>query len=150
MKDGMIECSDVKDEVSEIASRLRELDFVPDFIVSISRGGMIPGRLLAARIDMKRMLHFGLDYSGEGGSLDIYSVPNPMPKNKKLLLVDDCLCTGAKLEKVKELCEAEGNECKTVAVFALKSAEKKPDIFLLEVDKQPRFPWTRREELVHQ
>jgi len=147
MKNEMLGCSDVKDEVSALAKELKKLNFHPDYIVSVSRGGMVPARLLAARVNIKRMLYFGIDYSDDRKEINLYSTPNPMPENKKILIVDDCVCSGRKIKKVLDLCEKAGNECKTMSVFILEKTPIHPDIYLEIVDRHPRFPWDRKEEI---
>jgi len=53
--------TDIFYSVTSLEELLKEDNFIPDVIITIGRGGMIPGTLLAYRLDVKIVQNFCSD-----------------------------------------------------------------------------------------
>lgn len=134
---------DVEKAVTALATTL-EREFVPELIVGIARGGLIPAVRLSHLLGDKllRMIHIkfykGVDLRQEKPELlaDVGKLP------KKVLIVDDVADTGETLEFVREHVRRKGAKEVRVATIAYKPRSKlKPDYYVFETDKWIVFPW---------
>ena len=134
---------DVEKAVTALATTL-EREFVPDMIVGIARGGLIPAVRLSHLLGDKllRMIHIkfykGVNLRRERPGLlaDVGKLP------KKVLIVDDVADTGETLEFVLKHVRAKGAKEVKVATVAYKPKScVKPDYYVFETDKWIVFPW---------
>lgn len=135
--------SDVEKAVTALATTL-EREFVPDMIVGIARGGLIPAVRLSHLLGDKllRMIHIkfykGIDLRQERPELlaDVGKLP------RKVLLVDDVADTGETLEFVlKHVKEMGAKEVKVATIAYKPKSRVKPDYYVFETDKWIVFPW---------
>lgn len=107
---------------SEVAERIRQLDFEESFdvIVAIANGGIIPAALLNQRLQLPIEL-LKLSYR-DARQQPMYDAPrlvaekNFKVRGKTVLLVEDRVKTGATLQLAKELLQGEAAVVKTFAV----------------------------------
>ena len=134
---------DVEKAVTALATTL-EREFVPDLIVGIARGGLIPAVRLSHLLGdrLLRMIHIkfyrGVNLRQERPELlaDVGKLP------KKVLIVDDVADTGETLEFVREHVKKKGAREIKVATIAYKPRSRlKPDYYVIETDKWIVFPW---------
>ena len=134
---------DVEKAVTALATTL-EREFVPDLIVGIARGGLIPAVRLShlLRDKLLRMIHIkfykGVNLRKEKPELlaDVGELP------PKVLIVDDVADTGATLEFVLERVKGKGAKDIKIATIAYKPRSRvKPDYYVFETDKWIVFPW---------
>jgi hypothetical protein len=134
---------DVEKAVTALATTL-EREFVPDLIVGIARGGLIPAVRLSHLLGDKllRMIHIkfykGVDLRQEKPELlaDVGELP------KRVLIVDDVADTGETLEFVCGHVKKKGAKEIKVATIAYKPRSKlKPDYYVFETEKWIVFPW---------
>ena len=84
---------------SDLARKIEESGYHPDYLVGLARGGWIPTRLLSDALGVKEILSVGMRYAdATRTSLVAYSLPAPMPTGKRLLLIEDCLESGKSLQ----------------------------------------------------
>lgn len=123
-------------EVHELAQKV---DYAPDCIVGIVRGGLIPARLLSSYLGVKDMFCLTVKKTEDGRTVttDI----SADLQGKKLLLVEDMLETGKSLLVAKEYLENMGAEVKTVCLYTMPISEVTPDYSLRQVEEVVRFPW---------
>lgn len=135
--------NDVEKAVTALATTL-EREFVPDLIVGIARGGLIPAVRLSHLLGDKllRMIHIkfykGVNLRRERPELlaDVGKLP------KKVLIVDDVADTGETLEFVLKHVKEKGAKEVKVATIAYKPKSRlKPDYYVFETDKWIVFPW---------
>lgn len=121
--------------IDQLADNIGE---APDAIVGIVRGGIVPARLLAARLDVKTM--YCLTVKKVAGEREVVTEITDDLKGMKVLLVEDVLETGLSLQIAKDYLESLGVRVSTVAMFTL-AGSVTPDYSLREVPTVPNLPW---------
>ncbi|MBI5794396.1 phosphoribosyltransferase [Candidatus Uhrbacteria bacterium] len=112
----------------------RELEKI-DFVVGVSRGGLIPATLIATAID-KPLLAVYIDRQDR-----VYIDRPEWISGKRLLLVDDIVRTGSTLKKMLALLE----QCKPTSILSftlccLKDASVRPT-WTKMILKDRSMPW---------
>lgn len=125
---------------SEMRQLAQKIDFTPDVIIGIARGGVIPATLLSKRLNIKSMNVLSLERQSERRiSADILSDMN----GKKVLLVEDMIETGRGLLAGKKFLEARGAVVSTACLYTMPISEVTPDYFLREIPEVAEFPWNK-------
>ena len=122
-------------EVRELA---KLIDYTPDMLIGIARGGVIPAVLLSKALKVKDFNILKMERVGEGRRItsDVIDVAG-----KKILLVEDTLETGRALKAGKEYLEERGAKVKTACLYTMPISEIAPDFSLREVPEVVQFPW---------
>ena len=124
---------------NEIQNLSEKITDKPDIIVGITRGGLVPARLLSTYLKVKKMHCISVVKSNEERSV-VTEITEDM-SNKKVLLVEDMLETGRSLVVTKAYLEKKGANVKTACLYTMPISEIKPDYYLKEVDSVLEFPW---------
>ena len=100
----------------ELAAKVKESDFAPDYIIGITTGGLIPLYFLSKKLDVENILTISASsyHKEEKGDLRVTYLPNVDLKDKKILLVDEIVETFA------IACKSNGfwaNNSKDIAMF---------------------------------
>jgi uncharacterized protein len=123
----------------EIKDLARKVDFKPDLVIALVRGGVTPTALLSRELDIELI-----------ASLKIIKVKEkrvvigdnlPEVKGKKVLVVDDMLETGKGFIEVRKYLQNKGADVKTCCMYIMPITEVTPDYFLREVNNVIKFPW---------
>ncbi len=141
-------CDSIREKVS--------LSFKPDAIVGISRGGLVPGRILSDMMWIKDLQsvkteHWGLTAAVDGKA----SIKNRSVlflEKKRVLLVDDITDTGESMTLAKEyISEFSPIEVRTAALLHINRSKFVPDFYAEEIDNSNWtwfiFPWNIHEDL---
>ena len=141
-------CDSIREKVS--------LSFKPDAIVGISRGGLVPGRILSDMMWIKDLQsvkteHWGLTATVDGKA----SIKNRSVlflEKKRVLLVDDITDTGESMTLAKEyISEFSPMEVRTAALLHINRSRFVPDFYAEEIDNSNWtwfiFPWNIHEDL---
>lgn len=142
---------------SEVAAKIKKSGFYPDAIIAVSRGGLIPGRLVADFLHVKYVLaikadHWGITASKDGKASISYDLnPDLDLSGQNMLIVDDVTDTGESLELCKErVLGRHPADVRTATVYHLSHSKYKPDYFGAEREwAWIVFPWNRTEDLVN-
>lgn len=123
-------------ELHSLASRI---EWKPDAVVGITRGGVIPAAMLARICDARaihiiRVRHVGSRRKVEEGTL-------PELAGKKVLLVEDMTKTGKSMAAAKTYLEEKGAQVKTACLYTMPGSEIAPDFSLKEIRAVAVFPW---------
>src|SRR3989344_2694199 len=116
--------NELREEVKSLASKI---DYTPDVIIGIVRGGLIPARLLSSELRVKDMYAITVKKVG-----DERRVMNDILEElsaKNVLLV------------AKEYLEEKGARIKTACLYTMPISELRPDFWLKEVSEVVPFPW---------
>ncbi len=123
-------------EVRELG---RRIDYTPDAVIGIARGGVVPAVLLSKFLKVKDM--YVLKVRREGTERRIMAEIVPDVGGMRVLLVEDMLETGKSLVVAKEYLEKKGAEVKTACLYTMPISEIRPDFSLREVAEVVPFPW---------
>ena len=123
----------------EIQALQSRIDWTPDIIVGIVRGGLVPARLLSTELNVKEM--YALTVKKVGDERKVMSEVLEDLRDKEILLVEDMLETGKSLMVAKEYLESKGAEVKTACLYTMPQSEIVPDFSLKQVNEVVHFPW---------
>lgn len=124
---------------AEVKMLAGKIDYSPDSIVGIVRGGLVPARLLSSELGVKDM--YALTVKKVGEERKVTSDILEDVSGKKILLVEDMIETGKSLIVAKEYLEKKGAEVKTACLYTMPISEIRPDFSLKEVAEIVPFPW---------
>ncbi|MEM0173052.1 MAG: phosphoribosyltransferase family protein, partial [Sulfolobaceae archaeon] len=98
---------EIEESIFEIASKMIEEDYLPDTIVAILTGGLIPAKLLSDLLDVKNIRYIEIKFYKGIRSTDtkplLKGIYIDNLEKKKVLIVDDVADTGTTLEVVEQL-----------------------------------------------
>jgi hypoxanthine phosphoribosyltransferase len=122
----------------------------PDMIIGISRGGLVPARVLSDILDIKRVGIIGIVfYKKAGETLEKPEMTQELLmdiKGKKILLVDDVADTGKSLVVAKEYLEKMGPaEVRIAALHHKPNSMLEPDYFIGTTTAWIVYPWEQHE-----
>jgi hypothetical protein len=135
----------------DIRMFLRNLAVEGDVVVSINRGGTVPGRILASKINAEHCeIHLRL-YEDGMKPKRIYKEPKLKRdfscnvNGKDVILVDDLCRTGDTINKAKEILKKKG--ARNIKTLVLVTEDRKMvDFYLYESKECPVFPWTKMKK----
>jgi hypoxanthine phosphoribosyltransferase len=145
--------SDILDSVTKLDELIRGDDFIPDVIITIGRGGMIPGTLLAYYLNVKIIHNFSVQTYNENNvkSGFIISIQEPghslalKHRDDRVLVVDDISDGGSTLEYIKnELVTNFGlNNLRFATLYTKPHTAFTPDYYITEYPNESwiTFPW---------
>lgn len=144
---------------AKIAHQILKSGYQPDFIVGLTRGGLIPSVILSHMLDIPVI---PANYSSTKGDGDDKNHTNKLPKifgeklsgvgrlplPPNLLVVDDICDSGHTLYEVHEHYAKEGHTIRTAALYYKYFVDYrqiiKPDFYWQEIrdgDSWIEFPW---------
>ena len=136
---------DVEKIADKLVKKIKSSGFKPDYIIGITKGGLIPLSLLAKRLGIKKILTVSATLSKKDKKLKIIYAPNIDLKGKKVLLVDEIVETGTTLKKISKMLTDKYNvgELKTATLGMNKDRGKfHPDYYIIEEQGEwVVFPW---------
>ena len=132
---GAIDWSSFTKEMDALAEKI---DYQPDIIVGIARGGVIPAVMIAKKLGVKDM--YCLKVRKDVDRTVMAEVFTDVSQ-KKILLVEDMLETGKSLESAKNFLVTKGAEVKTACLYTMPITEVKPDYYLRQIEEIKKFPW---------
>ena len=124
---------------SEVQRLSEIIDFQPDLIIGIVRGGLVPARLLSSFLGVPNM--YALTVKKIEGDRRVASSIDEDLTGKAALLVEDALETGKSLIVASDYLTGKGATVKTACLYTLQETEVTPDFSLEQVSKIPTFPW---------
>lgn len=138
-----------------VTDKIRKSKYRPDLIVAVSRGGLVPARILCDLLVIKNCLsmkvdHWGITATKDGKAKISYGL-NISLSGKKVLLVDDITDTGQSMEISKlHLLGLNPDKLKTATLIHLTNSKYVPDYYGHEREwAWIVFPWNMHEDLVN-
>jgi len=134
----------------ELANSVKKSGFNPDIIVGISRGGLIPARILSDLLEITKLANIAVEfYVGVAKTKLKPVITQPVSvsvENKNVLIVDDLTDTGKSLSLVNSHLIAKGaSEIKIATIFYKPWSSIVPHYFQKETQSWIVFPWERKE-----
>lgn len=122
--------------------------FVPDVVVAIARGGLLPAGAIAYGLGAKNCGAINVEfYTGIGTVLD---APELLPPaldlsyldGRRVLLVDDVADSGRTLDLAVRLLADGGAEVRSVTIYTKPTTIIEPDYSWKRTDRWIDFPWS--------
>ncbi|MFT0762137.1 phosphoribosyltransferase [Scrofimicrobium sp. R131] len=142
----------------ELARQVRDSGWEPDLLISLARGGLIPGGALAYALDLKTIGSINVEfYTGEGTTLaEPLLLPPFMEVSADLggraLIIDDVADSGKTLKLVVDLLSKQGVrdpagelvrfEVRTAVLYRKSRTIIEPDYCWRSTDRWISFPWS--------
>ncbi|QKR00526.1 phosphoribosyltransferase [Metallosphaera tengchongensis] len=140
----------IEDQILRIARRMAQDQFLPNAIVAILTGGVIPAKLFSDILNMKNIKYIDIKFYrdvGQTGSRPVIKAvyANDL-ENKRVLIVDDVSDTGETLEAVTNVISMFSPAViRTATIYVKPWSRKIPDYYGEEVGKWIIFPWDKWE-----
>ena len=133
-----------------LARRVRKTNFKPDMIVSVSRGGWIPSRVMSDLLEIPRIAIVGAEfYTGVAETKGAPVITQPVSvsvRGTRVLVVDDIADTGKSLRLVCTHLEEHGTtEIRTATLYLKPWSTSIPDYYGKKTTSWVVFPWERKE-----
>ena len=122
--------------------------YVPDMILAIARGGLLPGGAMGYALSVKNVYTMNVEfYTGVDERLDVPRILPPAPdfvdlSDGKILIVDDVADTGNTLKSVDEFCLGKVGEVRTAVLYEKPQSIVKCDYVWRRTDMWINFPWS--------
>ena len=134
------------------AEKIRCSDFKPDVIVGVTRGGLVPARVLSDLLGTCELATVGVEFYV--GVAETRSEPvlkqsvSADVTGKKVLLVDDVADSGKSLLLAKEHLQNKGvAEVRVATVYCKPLSALTPDFYEKETRLWVVFPWDAKENI---
>jgi hypoxanthine phosphoribosyltransferase len=134
--------------VRELAQAIDDDGFVPDWIVSIARGGLRVGGALAYALGIKNIASLNVEfYTGVDERLDVPVVLPPVLDladlaATRMLLVDDVADTGETLKLVVDTCRPYVEDIRSAVLYEKTRSVVQADYTWKKSDDWIIFPWS--------
>lgn len=132
----------------ELAQAVHDSGFVPDVVLGIARGGLLPAGAIAYALDCKGLFTMNVEfYTGIGTTLDEPVVLPPFLStddlvDKAILVVDDVADSGKTLELVQAFCKDHAAAVRTAVLYEKPRSVINADYVWRYTDKWINFPWS--------
>ena len=146
MKRKYVSFKKVKEDIENINSEINQVNWKPDIILSINRGGCVPGVFLSHIRDLD---HEVLSFKNHNNKND--DIINKIINNDlSILIIDDINDTGNTLSEIKKKLKDFIKNIKFAVLINNKSSSFKVDYYGSEIDKKIDnswivFPWENIE-----
>ena len=140
----------------ELSRRIVDDGFVPDVVVAIARGGLLPAGAIAYGLGVKSCGALNVEfYTGIGTVLD---APEQLPPDldlgylpgKRVLLVDDVADSGRTLALAVRLLQEAGADVRSVCIYTKPGSVALPDYAWRETPLWIDFPWSAKGTVVEE
>ncbi|SJM67101.1 phosphoribosyltransferase [Gulosibacter sp. 10] len=144
------------DATRDLSRQIIADGFMPDVVVAIARGGLLPGGAIAYGLGMKNCGALNVEfYTGIGTVLDAPEVLPPTMDlgylaDKRVLLVDDVADSGRTLKLAVELLEAGDAEVRSATIYTKPSTIVAPDYSWKQTSLWIDFPWSWKGSVVEE
>ncbi len=125
-------------------------DFRPQMIIGLSRGGLVPARIMSDMLDVREVGVLGVTfYKAMGKPVDFPKITQELTMDlagKRVLIVDDVADTGRSLMVAKDYLQRKGaKEIKIATIHYKPNSVFKPDYFVATTTAWIVYPWERHE-----
>jgi uncharacterized protein len=138
----------------DLAQQVADSGWIPDIILAIARGGLLPAGSLGYALSIKNVFVVSVEYyTGIDERLDFPVMLPPQLnlvdiKDSRVLVVDDVADTGHTLKAVLEFVGATVNEARTAVIYEKSHSVVKCDYVWRRTDRWIDFPWSDQPPVV--
>lgn len=129
---------DFEEDISALA---RKIDYKPNVIVGIARGGMVPAARLSHLLGVPVVYCLTVKKDGDGRRIVTEITGNI--KDEDVLLLEDMVETAESMGVVREYLESLGAHVRTACLYTTARSRITPDFYLRQVDGPVHFPWEK-------
>lgn len=145
------------DACRQIAQQIADSGWMPDLIVAIARGGMLPAGAISYALSVKANGAINVEfYTGVGKTMLEPEILEPYMdisslEGKRVLIVDDVADSGKTLKLIMDLIAKEGLsmgsdtakvDARSATIYLKPTSIIKPDYVFKQTDKWINFPWS--------
>ena len=136
-----------------IAEQVAADGFRPDFILGISRGGLLVAGALAYTLGIKNTFTMSVEfYTGVDERLELPMILPPVPDlvdlhESRVLIADDVADTGQTLVLVKDFLEGKVDEVKIAVLYEKPRSVVQCEYVWSRTDRWIVFPWSADDPL---
>ena len=140
----------------DLAREIIDSGFVPEVVVAIARGGLLPAGAIAYGLGVKNCGAINMEfYTGIGTVLDAPEVLPPeldmdYLDGRRVLLVDDVADSGRTLALAVQLLKEKGADVRSVTIYTKSSTIIQPDYAWKDTDRWINFPWSYKGTVVEE
>ncbi|MBU3957902.1 MAG: phosphoribosyltransferase [Nanoarchaeota archaeon] len=143
-------------ECRKIAGKIRAAGFKPDVVLALSRGGLVPARIVCDLLIVKDLVSIKVDHWGitaqKDGSARLRYPVNIDLEGKKILIVDDITDTGESLSLALDWVKKQNPaDAKSAVVYHINHSKTVPDFFGEEIKSGDWawivWPWNLVEDI---
>ena len=132
----------------QMAQTIADSGFVPDIIIAVARGGLLPAGALSYSLGVKLSDAINVEFYTDVAE----TLPDPVLlapmldtesiAGKKLLVVDDVADSGRTLALVVQLLQRYDAEVRSAVIYAKPRSVVSPDYVWKRTDEWIVFPWS--------
>ncbi|AHC51265.1 phosphoribosyltransferase [Sulfolobus acidocaldarius SUSAZ] len=142
--------NEIEEGVLTIAEKMLDDNFVPDMIVSILTGGVIPAKLISDALGIKNLKYVDIRFYKGVKDRENKPIVRAIYVNdveaKKVLVIDDVSDTGETLDFAGNIIAMfNPSVVRTATLFVKPWSRKYPDYYYKIIDKWIIFPWDKWE-----
>jgi len=145
MKYKFLSWDDIERHCENVANKVKKSKWRPDVVIALSRGGLVPARIICDILVIKDLISLKVNHWGITATKDqkaeLAYVARFDLSGKNVLVVDDITDTGESLKTsvafVKE--QMHPKDIKTATLFHISHSTIKPDFYDVEI---PGSEWT--------
>lgn len=145
------------DACRQIAEQIADSGWMPDLIVAIARGGMLPAGAISYALGVKANGAINVEfYTGVGKTMLEPEILEPYMdisslEGKRVLIVDDVADSGKTLKLIMDLISEKGLsmggdsakvDARSATIYLKPTSVIKPDYVFKQTDKWINFPWS--------
>jgi len=144
---------DISKMVHDLWDRIKKSGFKPDCLIGISRGGLIPVRILSDISNINDVYIVGVKYyqdieDKKKKPIITQDVNEKNVKGKIVLFVDDVSDTGESIRFIVDHLKKKGiKQLKTLTLHYKPWSVFKPDYYLVTTKKWIIYPWEEMETI---
>lgn len=138
----------------KLAQKIINSGFVPDLVIAVARGGLIPSGALAYALGIKLADCINVEfYTDIHATLSDPVLLAPLLdteaiRGKKILVVDDVVDSGRTLALVIKLLDGLDADVRSTVLYKKPTSIVEPDYFWQHTDKWIIFPWSAQLPVV--
>ncbi len=134
------------------ASKIQKNNYKPDLLIAISRGGLVPARILSDLLEFPALTTIKIEfYLGVNKTKTQPAITQELTvpvTNKNVLLIDDVADTGESLILAKKhISEKGAKEIKVATLYLKPKSQTMPDYFEAQTNDWIVFPWDIKETI---
>ena len=139
----------MRNALLQIEDQMVHSNWMPDVIMGVNRGGVIPGVYLSHRIN-RRHIPVDVRLRDHVDTNNLDALYRAIDKKEKVLIIDDINDTGATFEYIRHNCVA-SPQVRYAAVIDNKPSPFRVNYYGYEIDKSKNpawivFPWENWEK----